>query len=69
MILNFVPGGFYTVKTVHGVRIVALNTNLYYIWNKQVVNETDPSDQLQWLSQTLHDAELSQENVGITIVT
>ena len=56
-------GGYYTLKTPHGIRIVALNTNLYYTSNKQVDNETDPADQLYWLNQTLSQAMRNHEKV------
>ena len=45
--------------------MVALNTNLYYTSNKQVINESDPADQFQWLNMTLSRAEHNQEKVII----
>ena len=63
MTLLIVTGGYYTAKTTHGIRIVAFNTNLYYTSNKQVVNESDPADQFQWLNMTLSGAERNQEKV------
>ena len=60
---NSIPGGYYTVKTAQGIRIVALNTNLYYTSNKQAANESDPSDQFRWLNQTLSTAQQNQEKV------
>ena len=51
------------MKTPHGIRIVALNTNLYYVHNKQVENETDPAGQFQWLNNTLSEASRRHEKV------
>ena len=59
-----ITGGYYTVKTDNDIRIVALNTNLYYIMNKQVAKESDPSAQFDWLTRTLSDAQLSHEKVN-----
>ncbi|XP_041348060.1 acid sphingomyelinase-like phosphodiesterase 3b [Gigantopelta aegis] len=60
---NFKRGAFYTVKTAHGLRLVALNTNLYYTRNKKVRNETDPAGQLAWLRKTLQAADTAGEKV------
>ena len=57
-------GGYYTVFTTHGLRIVALNTNLYYTSNKATQNSKDPGDQLLWLNKTLEKAEVAKEKVG-----
>ncbi|KAH3787773.1 acid sphingomyelinase-like phosphodiesterase 3b [Dreissena polymorpha] len=63
---NFRKGAYYTVKTPHGLRIIALNTNLYYTSNKVTVNVSDPADQLQWLNATLAHAKTNNEPVLIT---
>lgn len=63
---NFRKGAYYTVKTSHGLRIIALNTNLYYTSNKAVLNSSDPADQLAWLNVTLSQARESQEKVLVT---
>ena len=63
-LLTFLLGGYYTVKTRHGIRIVAVNTNLYYIPNRQVLNETDPAGQFKWLNETLAHAREKQEKVN-----
>ncbi|XP_052225017.1 acid sphingomyelinase-like phosphodiesterase 3a [Dreissena polymorpha] len=57
---------YYTVKTPHGLRIISLNTNLYYTSDKATVNVSDPADQLQWLNATLVNAKTSNERVLIT---
>ncbi|KAL4233327.1 Acid sphingomyelinase-like phosphodiesterase 3a [Mactra antiquata] len=63
---NFRKGGYYTIKTQHGLRIVALNTNLYYTSNTAILNETDPADQLQWLNTTLYNAKMNRDKVLVT---
>ncbi|XP_052771999.1 acid sphingomyelinase-like phosphodiesterase 3b [Mya arenaria] len=63
---NFRKGAYYTKKTDHGLRIVALNTNLYYTSNKAVLGSNDPGDQLSWLNQTLAEARRNNERVLVT---
>lgn len=63
---NFRKGAYYTVKTQYSLRIIALNTNLYYTSNKAVLNHTDPGGQLAWLNGTLEAAKHSNEKVLIT---
>lgn len=63
---NFRKGGFYTVKTTYGIRIVALNTILYYTPNKEVLAEGDPAGQFAWLIQTLDKARKQNEKVIVT---
>ncbi|XP_053403560.1 acid sphingomyelinase-like phosphodiesterase 3a isoform X2 [Mercenaria mercenaria] len=63
---NFRKGGFYTVKTAKNIRIVALNTNIYYKDNKAVHAEGDPAGQFDWLTQTLEAARQKKEKVIIT---
>ncbi|KAH3787791.1 hypothetical protein DPMN_165920 [Dreissena polymorpha] len=60
-------GAYYTVKTPHGLRIISLNTNLYYTSDKATVNVSDPADQLQWLNATLVNAKTSNERVRNTL--
>ncbi|KAH3787782.1 acid sphingomyelinase-like phosphodiesterase 3b [Dreissena polymorpha] len=62
----FRKGAYYTVKTPQGLRIISLNTNLYYTSDKETVNVSDPADQLQWLNATLVNAKTSNEKVLIT---
>ncbi|KAL4233328.1 Acid sphingomyelinase-like phosphodiesterase 3b [Mactra antiquata] len=63
---NFRKGGYYSIKTSHGLRIVALNTILYYTSNKAILNEVDPADQLQWLNTTLYNAKMNKDKVLVT---
>ncbi|XP_060063975.1 acid sphingomyelinase-like phosphodiesterase 3b [Ylistrum balloti] len=63
---NFLKGGFYTTVTSHGIRVVALNTNLYYRSNKLTEHITDPADQFTWLENILTNATTNKEKVLIT---
>ncbi|XP_040285025.1 acid sphingomyelinase-like phosphodiesterase 3a [Bufo bufo] len=61
---TFRKGGYYSQifksnGTSHPLRIISLNTNLYYSPNKVTFNMTDPADQFQWLEETL---KLSRQN-------
>lgn len=53
-------GGFYSLVIKPGLRLVSLNTNLYYSPNEVTVNMSDPAGQFQWLQETL---ELSRQNM------
>ncbi|KAK2864275.1 hypothetical protein Q7C36_003429 [Tachysurus vachellii] len=53
-------GGFYSQLIKPGLRLVSLNTNLYYSPNHVTVNMSDPAGQFQWLQDTL---ELSKQNM------
>ncbi|XP_062323253.1 acid sphingomyelinase-like phosphodiesterase 3a isoform X1 [Osmerus eperlanus] len=58
-------GGFYSQLVQSGLRLVSLNTNLYYSPNKQTLNTTDPSGQLQWLQETLEGSVQAREKVFV----
>ncbi|KAJ8316809.1 hypothetical protein KUTeg_004713 [Tegillarca granosa] len=63
----FLKGGYYSVKTTHGrLRIIGLNTNLYYTSDKLTATLTDPADQLVWLENELEKAKNNNEKVLIT---
>ena len=64
-ILLYCLGGYYSLKTKTGMRVIGLNTNLYYTTNKQVGNPPypDPADQFVWLEQTLQSARTNKEKV------
>lgn len=53
-------GGFYSLVIKPGLRLLSLNTNLYYSPNEVTVNMSDPAGQFQWLQETL---ELSRQNM------
>lgn len=59
-----ISGAYYTIKTQHGLRVIALNTNLYYTSNKAILKSSDPADQLAWLNSTLSHARNNQEKVN-----
>ncbi|KAL8577172.1 hypothetical protein ACOMHN_063431 [Nucella lapillus] len=63
---NFRKGGYYTRLVSRGLRIVALNTNLYYTSNKQTPGISDPSDQFQWFRSVLQNARNASEKVIVT---
>ncbi|KAJ8960386.1 hypothetical protein NQ314_006076 [Rhamnusium bicolor] len=59
-------GGYYTISPRKGFRVIVLNTNVCYLENWWLLNEDrDPYDQLEWLSNTLLNAENNQESVHI----
>ncbi|XP_016324752.1 acid sphingomyelinase-like phosphodiesterase 3a [Sinocyclocheilus anshuiensis] len=58
-------GGFYSLVIKPGLRLVSLNTNLYYSPNQVTVNMTDPAGQFQWLQGTL---ELSRQKMEMFYV-
>lgn len=59
-------GGYYTVKSPLGHRIVALNNNFCYVHNWWLLYSDDYFiDQLQWLHDTLLEAENADEKVHI----
>ncbi|KAF4989443.1 hypothetical protein FGRMN_9108 [Fusarium graminum] len=61
--------GAYSTKYPHGnLRVISLNTNLYYRGNFWLFQRTmlrDPSGQLDWLVEELHNAEKTGERVYI----
>ncbi|KAJ3657707.1 hypothetical protein Zmor_009492 [Zophobas morio] len=59
-------GGYYTVSPKPGFRIIAINSNLCYSFNWWLIFEDkDPYGQLQWLADTLKQAEDNNESVHI----
>ncbi|KAM4633590.1 cyclic GMP-AMP phosphodiesterase SMPDL3A [Polymixia lowei] len=64
-LLTLREGGFYSQLARPGLRVVSLNTILYYSPNKVTVNMTDPAGQFQWLQTTLERAAQSLEKVFI----
>jgi len=58
--------GYYTVKVTTGLRLIVLNTVLYYTSNKMVGDsENDPGGQIAWLHSTLKEAKNAGESVLI----
>lgn len=64
-LLTLSQGGFYSQLARPGLRIVSLNTILYYNPNKVTKNMTDPAGQFEWLEKTLEKAAQSLEKVYI----
>lgn len=58
-------GGFYSQTVGPGLRLMSLNTILYYGPDKATVNSSDPAGQYDWLLRTLKGAELQGEKVLI----
>ncbi|XP_029799970.1 acid sphingomyelinase-like phosphodiesterase 3a [Suricata suricatta] len=60
-------GGFYTQKVSPNLnlRIISLNTNLYYGPNIMTLNKTDPANQFEWLEKTLNTSQENKEKVYI----
>ncbi|KAM9355290.1 cyclic GMP-AMP phosphodiesterase SMPDL3A [Pholidichthys leucotaenia] len=64
-LLTLSQGGFYSQLVKSGLRIISLNTILYYGPNKVTENMTDPAGQFEWLEKTLENSSRSQEKVYI----
>ncbi|XP_018375510.1 PREDICTED: sphingomyelin phosphodiesterase 1-like [Trachymyrmex cornetzi] len=63
---TILQGGFYTVSPKKGFRIIALNNNVCYSYNWWILYQPqDPDGQLQWLADTLSQAEVDEEYVHI----
>ncbi|XP_015215223.2 cyclic GMP-AMP phosphodiesterase SMPDL3A [Lepisosteus oculatus] len=58
-------GGFYSQKVMQNLRLISLNTNLYYSPNNVTINITDPAGQFEWLEQTLQQSLQNNEKVYI----
>lgn len=58
-------GGFYSQLARPGLRVVSLNTILYYGPDKATANDTDPAGQYRWLEATLDNATQNLEKVFI----
>lgn len=56
-------GAYYTLKTKYGIRILALNTNLYYTSDKVTTHMDDPADQFVWMEGILLQARRDHEKV------
>ncbi|XP_072320386.1 cyclic GMP-AMP phosphodiesterase SMPDL3A [Eucyclogobius newberryi] len=62
---TFLQGGFYSQLARPGLRILSLNTILYYGPNQETQNSSDPGGQFLWLQETLENAEKNQEQVYV----
>ncbi|XP_059146864.1 acid sphingomyelinase-like phosphodiesterase 3b [Physella acuta] len=59
-------GGYYSVIVRPGLRLLALNTNMYYTTDKLTAKMTDPTDQFKWMKQQLQSAKNKGEKVFVT---
>ncbi|XP_055886694.1 acid sphingomyelinase-like phosphodiesterase 3b [Biomphalaria glabrata] len=59
-------GGYYAVKVSPNVRLLALNTNLYYKSDKLTPNVPDPVGQFAWMQRQLQEAKSTGEKVILT---
>lgn len=64
-LLTLSQGGFYSQLAKPGLRVISLNTILYYGPNKVTQNMTDPAGQFKWLEKTLEKAAQNLEKVYI----
>ncbi|XP_039305802.1 sphingomyelin phosphodiesterase 1 [Solenopsis invicta] len=63
---TILQGGYYTVSPKKGFRIITLNNNVCYCYNWWLLYQPqDPDGQLQWLADTLLQAEKDEEFVHI----
>ncbi|XP_068081271.1 sphingomyelin phosphodiesterase [Anabrus simplex] len=63
---TIVYGGYYTTLSQPGLRIISLNNNVCYTYNWWLLYDShDPGNQLQWLAETLLEAEKNDEKVHI----
>ncbi|XP_061757143.1 acid sphingomyelinase-like phosphodiesterase 3a [Nerophis ophidion] len=58
-------GGFYSQLVYPGLRVVSVNSILYYGPNEATANISDPAGQFEWLEDTLKRAEQQMEKVFI----
>lgn len=54
-IVVYFPGGYYSVKLNKSLRLLVLNTNLYYTSNKLTASLDDPAEQWAWMEEQLQD--------------
>nr|XP_040016958.1 acid sphingomyelinase-like phosphodiesterase 3a isoform X3 [Gasterosteus aculeatus aculeatus] len=64
-LLTLSQGGFYSQLAKPGLRVLSLNTILYYGPNRATENVTDPAGQFRWLEATLQKAARSREKAGV----
>ncbi|XP_047344030.1 sphingomyelin phosphodiesterase 1-like [Vespa velutina] len=63
---TILQGGFYTLSPRKGFRIIALNSNICYCYNWWLLYQhQDPNGQLNWLVETLTQAQKNKELVHI----
>ncbi|XP_013856578.1 acid sphingomyelinase-like phosphodiesterase 3a [Austrofundulus limnaeus] len=64
-LLTLSQGGFYSQRVKPALRLVSLNTILYYGPDQVTANLSDPAGQFVWLEKTLEKAAQNKEKVYI----
>jgi len=49
-------GGFYAVQLDSSLRLIVINSNLWYYHDAKMANHSDPAGQFVWLESALKDA-------------
>ncbi|GFX31430.1 acid sphingomyelinase-like phosphodiesterase 3b [Trichonephila clavipes] len=62
---NFLAGGYFSQLVKPGLRIISVNTILWYIPNNLTSDVPDPGNQFQWLEAILKNSSSSLEKVYI----
>jgi len=57
--------GYYALNINSDLRLIVINTVLYYGNNNMTVNETDPGNQMKWLKAQLEEAKRAGQSVYI----
>lgn len=63
--LSFNKGGYYAKKVRDGLKVINLNTNLYYDGNEATAGNPNPAGQTSWLENELAQAKRNGEKVYI----
>ena len=63
-IFRYYLGGYYSTLIKPGLRLIGLNTVIYYPPDILVKNGTDPDGQLKWLDTALQQAKEKAEKVS-----
>ena len=64
-----VLGGFYTVQMKSGLRLVVINSNLWFTYDYKMANHSDPAGQFVWLEDVLNSAEEQSNLVNVSKLT
>jgi sphingomyelin phosphodiesterase acid-like 3 len=59
-------GGYYMARLAPKLRLLALNTNLYYTSNKLTGNLDDPAGQMAWMASQLNESRSNGEKVIVS---
>ncbi|GFR04518.1 acid sphingomyelinase-like phosphodiesterase 3a, partial [Trichonephila clavata] len=63
---SFTRGGYYSVSISSRLRVIALNTVLWYSKNNLTARQRDPAGQFEWLEKVLNDSYTNNQQVYIT---